>query len=61
MSGGAKAQIYLWVHADGSLGLRLEMIERRDHGGVHAENAGETGLTLVGVEKLSQKLPLKLR
>jgi hypothetical protein len=42
MSGGAKAQIYLWVHADGSLGLRLEMIKRRDHGGVHAENAGKT-------------------
>ena len=45
MSGGNKAQIYLWVHADGSLGLRLELIERRDHGGVHGENTGKTGLT----------------
>lgn len=27
--GGRKASVLLWCHADGSLGLRLEMIEKR--------------------------------
>jgi hypothetical protein len=27
--GGRKASVLLWCHADGSLGLRLEMIENR--------------------------------
>jgi hypothetical protein len=29
LEGGRKASVLLWCHADGSLGLRLEMIEKR--------------------------------
>jgi hypothetical protein len=28
LEGGRKASVLLWCHADGSLGLRLEMIEK---------------------------------
>jgi hypothetical protein len=29
LSGGERALVLLWVHADGSLGLRLEEIDRQ--------------------------------
>ena len=28
LNGGAKASVMLWVHADGSLGLRVELIAK---------------------------------
>ena len=30
LAGGQKASVLLWTHADGSLGLRLEMLKREE-------------------------------